>query len=182
MKSENKPKTNKISKMYLNDLQNQINTLEKELFSFDNNNSINQEIKVGNLILNKNLEEPLNQNTINAIKTNTEDNNNINTSNCENDAEKDELYNIILRERKEYNELDEVRKIQNEKIKQTQNKCRALERNNYNLRNDMEILQKEKIEQEKKILQLENEINKLKNFINNIGGLLINYNKDQNNI
>ena len=162
MKSENKPKTNKISKMYLNDLQNQINTLEKELFSFDNNNSINQEIKVGNLILNKNLEEPLNQNTINVIKTNTEDNNNINTSNCENDAEKDELYNIILRERKEYNELDEVRKIQNEKIKQTQNKCRALERNNYNLRNDMEILQKEKIEQEKKILQLENEINKLK--------------------
>jgi hypothetical protein len=162
MKSENKPKTNIISKIYLNDLQNQINTLEKELFSFDNNNSINQEIKVGNLILNKNLEEPLNQNTINAIKTNTEDNNNINTSNCENEAEKDELYNIILRERKEYNELDEVRKIQNEKIKQTQNKCRALERNNYNLRNDMEILQKEKIEQEKKILQLENEINKLK--------------------
>ena len=162
MKSENKPKTNKISKMYLNDLQNQINTLEKELFSFDNNNSINQEIKVGNLILNKNLEEPLNQNTINVIKTNTEDNNNINTSNCENEAEKDELYNIILRERKEYNELDEVRKIQNEKIKQTQNKCRALERNNYNLRNDMENLQKEKIEQEKKILQLENEINKLK--------------------
>ena len=162
MKSENKPKTNKISKMYLNELQNQINTLEKELFSFDNNNSINQEIKVGNLILNKNLEEPLNQNTINVIKTNTEDNNNINTSNCENEAEKDELYNIILRERKEYNELDEVRKIQNEKIKQTQNKCRALERNNYNLRNDMENLQKEKIEQEKKILQLENEINKLK--------------------
>ena len=162
MKSDNKPKTNKISKMYLNDLQNQINTLEKELFSFDNNNSINQEIKVGNLILNKNLEEPLNQNTINVIKTNTEDNNNINTSNCENEAEKDELYNIILRERKEYNELDEVRKIQNEKIKQTQNKCRALERNNYNLRNDMENLQKEKIEQEKKILQLENEINKLK--------------------
>ena len=162
MKSENKPKTNIISKIYLNDLQNQINTLEKELFSFDNNDSINQEIKVGNLILNKNLEEPLNQNTINAIKTNTEDNNNINTSNCENEAEKDELYNIILRERKEYNELDEVRKIQNEKIKQTQNKCRALERNNYNLRNDMEILQKEKIEQEKKILQLENEINKLK--------------------
>ena len=101
MKSENKPKTNKISKMYLNDLQNQINTLEKELFSFDNNNSINQEIKVGNLILNKNLEEPLNQNTINVIKTNTKENNNINTSNCENEAEKDELYNIILRERKE---------------------------------------------------------------------------------
>ena len=161
MKSDNKPKTNKISKIYLNDLQNQINTLEKELFSFDNNNSINQEIKVGNLILNKNLEEPLNQNTINVIKTNTDDNNNINTSNCENEAEKDELYNIILRERKEYNELDEVRKIQNEKIKQTQNKCRALERNNYNIRNDG-ILQKEKIEHEKKILQLENEINKLK--------------------
>ncbi len=71
MKSENKQKTNKISIIYLNDLQNQINTLEKELFSFDNNNSINQEIKVGNLILNKNLEEPLNQNTINVIKTNT---------------------------------------------------------------------------------------------------------------
>ena len=162
MKSDNKPKTNKISKIYLNDLQNQINTLEKELFSFDNNNSINQEIKVGNLILNKNLEEPLNQNTINVIKTNTEDNNNINTSNCENEAEKDELYNIILRERKEYNELDEVRKIQNEKFKQSQNKCKALERNNLTLRNDMEILQKEKIEQEKKIIELENEINKLK--------------------
>ena len=165
MKSDNKPKTNKISKIYLNDLQNQINTLEKELFSFDNNNSINQEIKVGNLILNKNLEEPLNQNTINVIKTNTEDNNNINTSNCENEAEKDELYNIILRERKEYNELDEVRKIQNEKIKQTQNKCRALERNNYNLRNDMEILQREKIEQQKKIIELQNEIDQLRKQI-----------------
>ena len=165
MKSDNKPKTNKISKIYLNDLQNQINTLEKELFSFDNNNSINQEIKVGNLILNKNLEEPLNQNTINVIKTNTEDNNNINTSNCENEAEKDELYNIILRERKEYNELDEVRKIQNEKFKQSQNKCKALERNNLTLRNDMEILQREKIEQQKKIIELQNEIDQLRKQI-----------------
>ena len=162
MKSDNKPKTNKISKIYLNDLQNQINTLEKELFSFDNNNSINQEIKVGNLILNKNLEEPLNQNTINVIKTNTEDNNNINTSNCENEAEKDELYNIILRERKEYNELDKVRKAQNEKYKQSENKCKLFEKHNYNLQNNMEILQKEKIEQEKKIIELQKEIDKLR--------------------
>ena len=131
MKNETKIKKNKISKAYLNQLQNQIDSLEQQLFSFNNfnNNKINNDNPKGKLILNKNLDEPLNQNKKEySIKNSSDDN--FNNSNFENDPEKDELYNIILRERKEYNELDEVRKIQNEKFKQSQNKCKALERNN----------------------------------------------------
>ena len=159
-------KRNKISKAYLNQLQNQIDSLEQQLFSFNNfnDNKINNDNPQGKLILNKNLDEPLNQNKKEySIKNSSDDN--FNNSNFENDPEKDELYNIILRERKEYNELDEVRKIQNEKFKQSQNKCKALERNNLNLRNDMEILQREKIEQQKKIIELQNEIDQLRQQI-----------------
>ena len=166
MKNETKIKRNKISKAYLNQLQNQIDSLEQQLFSFNhyNNNKLNNDNQRGKLILNKNLDEPLNQiKKEYLIKNNSDDN--FNNSNFENDPEKDELYNIILRERKEYNELDEVRKIQNEKFKQSQNKCKALERNNLNLRNDMEILQREKIEQQKKIIELQNEIDQLRKQI-----------------
>ena len=168
MKNDTKMKRNKISKAYLNQLQNQIDSLEQQLFSFNNfnNNKINNDNPQGKLILNKNLDEPLNQNKKEySIKNSSDDN--FNNSNFENDPEKDELYNIILRERKEYNELDEVRKIQNEKFKQSQNKCKALERNNLNLRNDMEILQREKIEQQKKIIELQNEIDQLRKQIQN---------------
>ena len=166
MKNDTKIKRNKISKAYLNQLQNQIDSLEQQLFSFNNfnNNKINNDNPKGKLILNKNLDEPLNKNKKEySIKNSSDDN--FNNSNFENDPEKDELYNIILRERKEYNELDEVRKIQNEKFKQSQNKCKALERNNLNLRNDMEILQREKIEQQKKIIELQNEIDQLRKQI-----------------
>ncbi len=166
MKNDTKMKRNKISKAYLNQLQNQIDSLEQQLFSFNNfnNNKINNDNPQGKLILNKNLDEPLNQNKKEySIKNSSDDN--FNNSNFENAPEKDELYNIILRERKEYNELDEVRKIQNEKFKQSQNKCKALERNNLNLRNDMEILQREKIEQQKKIIELQNEIDQLRKQI-----------------
>ena len=166
MKNDTKMKRNKISKAYLNQLQNQIDSLEQQLFSLNNfnNNKINNDNPKGKLILNKNLDEPLNQNKKEySIKNSSDDN--FNNSNFENDPEKDELYNIILRERKEYNELDEVRKIQNEKFKQSQNKCKALERNNLNLRNDMEILQREKIEQQKKIIELQNEIDQLRKQI-----------------
>ena len=150
-----KNKKNKLDKAYLKQIQNEIDDLERQLFSYDDN--INK-FKEEKLIFNKNLDEPY---KIKNKEENINEENNIQLTNSDTEAERDELYNIILRERKEYNELDEVRKIQNEKIKQTQNKCRALERNNYNIRNDG-ILQKEKIEHEKKILQLENEINKLK--------------------
>ena len=166
MKNDTKMKRNKISKAYLNQLQNQIDSLEEQLFSFNSNNILNNDNQQGKLILNKNLDEPLNQiKKEYSIKNNSDDN--FNNSNFENDPEKDELYNIILRERKEYNELDEVRKIQNEKFKQSQNKCKALERNNLNLRNDMEILQREKIEQQKKIIELQNEIDQLRKQIQN---------------
>ena len=64
MKNETKIKKNKISKAYLNQLQNQIDSLEQQLFSFNNfnNNKINNDNPKGKLILNKNLDEPLNQN------------------------------------------------------------------------------------------------------------------------
>ena len=164
MKNETKIKKNKISKAYLNQLQNQIDSLEEQLFSFNSNNILNNDNQQGKLILNKNLDEPLNQiKKEYSIKNNSDDN--FNNSNFENEQEKDDLYNIILRERKEYNELDEVRKIQNEKFKQSQNKCKALERNNLTLRNDMEILQREKIEQQKKIIELQNEIDQLRKQI-----------------
>ena len=164
MKNDTKMKRNKISKAYLNQLQNQIDSLEEQLFSFNSNNILNNDNQQGKLILNKNLDEPLNQiKKEYSIKNNSDDN--FNNSNFENEQEKDDLYNIILRERKEYNELDEVRKIQNEKFKQSQNKCKALERNNLTLRNDMEILQREKIEQQKKIIELQNEIDQLRKQI-----------------
>ena len=164
MKNDTKMKRNKISKAYLNQLQNQIDSLEEQLFSFNSNNILNNDNQQGKLILNKNLDEPLNQNKKEySIKNSSDDN--FNNSNFENEQEKDDLYNIILRERKEYNELDEVRKIQNEKFKQSQNKCKALERNNLTLRNDMEILQREKIEQQKKIIELQNEIDQLRKQI-----------------
>ena len=164
MKNETKIKKNKISKAYLNQLQNQIDSLEEQLFSFNSNNILNNDNQQGKLILNKNLDEPLNQiKKEYSIKNNSDDN--FNNSNFENEQEKDDLYNIILRERKEYNELDEVRKIQNEKFKQSQNKCKALERNNLTLRNDMETLQREKIEQQKKIIELQNEIDQLRKQI-----------------
>ena len=166
MKNDTKMKRNKISKAYLNQLQNQIDSLEEQLFSFNSNNILNNDNQQGKLILNKNLDEPLNQiKKEYSIKNNSDDN--FNNSNFENEQEKDDLYNIILRERKEYNELDEVRKIQNEKFKQSQNKCKALERNNLTLRNDMEILQREKIEQQKKIIELQNEIDQLRKQIQN---------------
>ena len=115
--------------------------------------------KQDKLIFNKNLDIPYNIN-YNEKKNSEEEN--IEITHSDTEAEKDELYNIILRERKEYNELDKVRKAQNEKYKQSENKCKLLEKHNYNLQNNMEILQKEKIEQEKKIIELQKEIDKLR--------------------
>lgn len=159
MKNETKIKKNKISKAYLNQLQNQIDSLEEQLFSFNSNNILNNDNQQGKLILNKNLDEPY---IIKNKEENKNEENNIQLTNSDTEAERDELYNIILRERKEYNELDKVRKAQNEKYKQSENKCKLLEKHNYNLKNNMEMLQREKIEQEKKIIELQKEIDELR--------------------
>ena len=130
-----KNKKNKLDKAYLKQIQNEIDDLERQLFSYDDN--INK-FKEDKLILNKNLDEPY-------IIKNKEEN-------------KNEENNIQL----EYNELDKVRKAQNEKYKQSENKCKLLEKHNYNLKNNMEMLQREKIEQEKKIIELQKEIDELR--------------------
>ena len=77
MKNDTKMKRNKISKAYLNQLQNQIDSLEQQLFSLNNfnNNKINNDNPKGKLILNKNLDEPLNQNKKEySIKNSSDDN------------------------------------------------------------------------------------------------------------
>ena len=157
MKKEiNQNQKKRIDKIYLKQIQKEIDDLEKQLFSYDDTINIHKQDK---LIFNKKLDIPYNVNY--NEKKNLEEEN-IEITHSDTEAEKDELYNIILRERKEYNELDKVRKAQNEKYKQSENKCKLLEKHNYNLQNNMEILQKEKIEQEKKIIELQKEIDKLR--------------------
>ena len=151
-----KNKKNKLDKAYLKQIQNEIDDLERQLFSYDDN--INK-FKEEKLIFNKNLDEPY---KIKTKEENINEENNVQLTNSDTEAERDELYNIILRERKEYNELEKVRKAQNEKYKQSENKCKLLEKHNYNLQNNMEILQREKIEQEKKIIELQKEIDELR--------------------
>ena len=157
MKKEiNQNQKKRIDKIYLKQIQKEIDDLEKQLFSYDDTINIFKEEK---LIFNKNLDEPY---KIKTKEENINEENKIQLTNSDTEAERDELYNIILRERKEYNELEKVRKAQNEKYKQSENKCKLLEKHNYNLQNNMEILQREKIEQEKKIIELQKEIDELR--------------------
>ena len=110
MKKEiNQNQKKRIDKIYLKQIQKEIDDLEKQLFSYDDTINIHKQDK---LIFNKNLDIPYNVN-YNEKKNSEEEN--IEITHSDTEAEKDELYNIILRERKEYNELDKGRKAQNEK-------------------------------------------------------------------
>lgn len=80
-----------------------------------------------------------------------------------NSNDKEDLYQIIMRERKDYCELEKVRKAQCDKFKETQMKCKQLEIDNNELKNHMEILNQEKREQAEKIKELQREIDMLRN-------------------
>lgn len=77
--------------------------------------------------------------------------------------EKDDLYQIIMRERKDYSDLERVRNAQCEQFKQIQLKCKQLELDNNELKNNMYILEKEKMEQAERIKELQREVDRLRN-------------------
>ena len=77
--------------------------------------------------------------------------------------EQDDLYQIIMRERKDYCDLERVRHAQCEQFKQTQLRCKQLELDNNELKNNLYLLEKEKMEQAEKIKELQREIDRLRN-------------------
>ena len=155
----NQPK----NKEYIQKIQSEIDSLEKQLFSKNHIKNENNLKKNRALVLNKDLSVPIettfsniNEDTI--ITQQTILNSNM-TSN-----EKGELYRIIMRERKENEELEKLRIEQNEKIKELQNKNKILEIDNKKLKNEIENLRKEKEIQQMKIYELQKENQKLKDI------------------
>ena len=117
------------------------------------------------------VHSPANKEYINKIQSEIEalekklfdnDTPTIETLTNDNFSEKEDLYQIIMRERKEFCELEKVRKAQCEKFKETQLRCKQLEIDNSELKNNMEILNEEKREQAEKIKELQREIDMLR--------------------
>lgn len=151
--------TREKDKAYIQKIQSEIDSLEKQLFSENKEKPIRK--KKSGLKFNKDLSVPMettisNVNDETLLTQQTILNNNLTPN------EKAELYKIIMRERKENNELEKMRICQNEKYKESENKCKLLEQDNLQLRNDMEELQKQRELQELKILQLQKEIDELR--------------------
>lgn len=147
------------NKEYIQKIQSEIESLEKQLFSEKKEKPIRK--RKTDLKFNKDLSVPI-ETTISNINDETllTQQTIINSNLTIN--EKAELYKIIMRERKENYELEKMRILQNERYKDSQNKCKILEINNMKLRNDLEKIQHEKELQDIKILQLEKELEKLR--------------------
>ena len=155
------------NKDYIQKIQSEIDSLEKQLFSQKsiskaNNNNDNSK-KSKSLKINKDLSAPIettisNVNDETILTQQTIINSNM-TSN-----EKAELYRIIMRERNENAELEKLRIEQNERYKELQNKYKILEINNLKLKNEVENLRKEKEIQKIKIIELQKEIQQFKNY------------------
>ena len=155
------------NKDYIQKIQSEIDSLEKQLFSQKsiskaNNNNDNSK-KSKSLKINKDLSAPIettisNVNDETILTQQTILNSNM-TSN-----EKAELYRIIMRERNENAELEKLRIEQNERYKELQNKYKILEINNLKLKNEVENLRKEKEIQKIKIIELQKEIQQFKNY------------------
>ena len=154
------------NKDYIQKIQSEIDSLEKQLFSqkspckTDINNKQNKSLKI-----NKDLSVPLetisNINDETILTHQTILNSNMSSN------EKAELYKIIMRERNENAELEKLRIEQNEKYKELQNKYKALEINNSKLKIEVENLRKDKEKQQIKIIELQKEIEKLKGLDKN---------------
>ena len=154
---------NSKNKDYIQKIQSEIDSLEKQLFSQKDSSKPNNNKKNKALKINKDLSVPI-ETTISNINDDTilTQQTIINSNMSSN--EKAELYKIIMRERNENAELEKLRIGQNEKYKELQNKYKILEINNLKLKNEVENLRKEKEIQQVKIFELQKEIQKLKNY------------------
>ena len=157
---------NNNSDNYIQKIQSEIDSLEKQLFSKEksylkstNNNNTK---KNKSLHINKDLSVPI-ETTISNINDDTILTQQTILNNNMSPSEKAELYKIIMRERNENAELEKLRLEQNEKFKKLKNKYKILENENINLKNEIEILRKDKETQKMKIIELQKEINSLKN-------------------
>lgn len=141
---------------YLKHLQSNIDELERELFS----DNIVPQKDIDKIKINRDLCNPI-QTTETTLEDNT-----LTITNVKNPyvstKEKQDLYQIIMKEREKNGELEKIRYSQNEKFKESQSKCKELEQNNMELRESVDELQKEKELQEIKILELQKEIDKLR--------------------
>ena len=133
------------NKDYIQKIQSEIDSLEKQLFSkkvplIPNNNDIkkNKALKI-----NKDLSMPM-ETTISNINDDTILTQQTILNSNMSPNEKAELYKIIMRERNENAELEKLRLEQNEKFKKLKNKYKILENENINLKNEIEILRKDK--------------------------------------
>ena len=157
---------NNNSDNYIQKIQSEIDSLEKQLFSKEKSylkstNNINTK-KNKPLHINKDLSVPI-ETTISNINDDTILTQQTILNNNMSPSEKAELYKIIMRERNENAELEKLRLEQNEKFKKLKNKYKILENENINLKNEIEILRKDKETQKMKIIELQKEINSLKN-------------------
>ena len=157
---------NNNSANYIQKIQSERDSLEKQLFSKEksylkstNNNNTK---KNKPLHINKDLSVPI-ETTISNINDDTILTQQTILNNNMSPSEKAELYKIIMRERNENAELEKLRLEQNEKFKKLKNKYKILENENINLKNEIEILRKDKETQKMKIIELQKEINSLKN-------------------
>ena len=152
---------------YIQKIQLEIDSLEKQLFSKEksylkstsNNNNTK---KNKPLRINKDLSVPI-ETTISNINDDTILTQQTLLNNNMTPSEKAELYKIIMRERNENAELERIRLEQNEKYKKLKNKYKIMESNNLNLKNEIENLRKDKEMQQMQIIELQKEIQELKN-------------------
>ena len=170
------------NKDYIQKIQQEIDSLEKQLFSTKNisNNNIKSK-KNKALRINKDLSihvettiSNINDDTI--LTQQTIFNSNF-TSN-----EKAELYKIIMRERNENAELEKLRLEQNEKYRELKNKYKIMEKNNENLKNELDKANREKEIQRNKIIELQKEIELLRNINKNVKESNNNKENNDNNI
>ena len=154
------------NKDYIQKIQTEIDSLEKQLFSQKSDPKTNNSKKNKTLRINKDLSMPI-ETTISNINDDTilTQQTIVNSNMTAN--EKAELYKIIMRERNENAELEKLRISQNEKYKELQNKYKILEINNLNLKTEIENLRKEKEIQQIKIIELQKEIQHLKGLSSN---------------
>ena len=173
--------TNNNNDNYIQKIQSEIDSLEKQLFSKEksslkstNNNNTK---KNKPLRINKDLSIPV-ETTISNINDDTILTQQTLLNNNMTPNEKAELYKIIMRERNENAELEKLRLEQNEKYKKLKNKYKMMENTNQNLKNEIEQLRKEKEMQQIQIIELQKEIQNLKDKENNFNEEEINNNNN----
>ena len=151
---------------YIQRIQSEIDSLEKQLFSKEKSylkSTNNKNTKKNKpLRINKDLSIPV-ETTISNINDDTILTQQTLLNNNFTPNEKAELYKIIMRERNENAELEKLRLEQNEKYKKLKNKYKIIESENQILKNEIENLKKDKEIQRIKINELQKEIQKLQN-------------------